>query len=106
MKWDFEYWAFAKSAMNAIAEYHLSKHPDKQFNKAIQELAELTVEITKWKEGDPNFEKLLDELFDAEFMIYQLKRLLIQRDHDHEIFNKLVNAKLLREIEKHGIDSK
>lgn len=44
-----------------------------QIRHAIQEMAELTVELTKELDGEGNIEKIHEELTDAILMAYQLR---------------------------------
>ena len=99
----FEYTEPQKEAMKKIADYHLEHNFKAQFLQAIQELAELQVEITKWKLGKANYEDLLDEIFDAEFMILQLKMMMITKPHDRTLWNQKVTKKIGRELMRHGL---
>lgn len=98
----FEYTDSQKEAMNKIADYHL-ENVDKQFLQAIQELAELQVEITKWNLGKANFEEFLAEIHDADFMIHQLKRIMITRPKDFDLWFLKVNEKIERELMRHDL---
>jgi len=102
MKIDFEYTESQKEDMKKIADYHLG-HVDDQYLQAIQELAELCIEITKWNMGKANYEKFLEELFDADFMIYQLKLIMLRRPQDFRIWFKQVNDKIQRELRRHDL---
>lgn len=98
----FSYTETQRENMMKIANYHLG-HIDDQYLQAIQELAELQVEITKWNLGKANFEEFLDEIFDADFMIFQLKLIMIRRPEDFSIWCKRVNEKIERELMRHDL---
>lgn len=89
--------------MKKIADYHLAHNFELQFLQAIQEFAELQVEITKWKLGKVNYKEFLEEIFDAEFMILQLKRMMIKSPHDQTIFLQIVTKKIGRELMRHEL---
>ena len=98
----FEYTEVQTESMKKIADYHLG-HIEDQYLQAIQEFAELQVEITKWNLGKANYTDLIDELFDADFMILQLKMILIRRPQDLIFWNKKVNEKIERELVRHDL---
>ena len=98
----FEYTDSQKEAMKKIADYNL-ENVVKQFLNAIQELAELQIEITRWNLGNDNYEKFLEELFDADFMIYQLKLIMTRSPPDFEAWKREVDNKISRESMRHGL---
>lgn len=77
---------------------------DHQLNKATEELAELIQAVNKWRES-PEKEKfnLIQEIADAEIMIFQLKEIAKIEDSDVEI-SKQVKVDRLNErmIEEAG----
>jgi len=63
-----------KTSQIEILERVVKHHgPTKQIHKAIQELAELTVELSKYLEGRKNKLEVLAELADADIMVDQLR---------------------------------
>lgn len=46
---------------------------DKQLDVAIEEMSELTKEICKFKRGQDNHQKIVEEIADVEIMMQQLK---------------------------------
>ena len=46
---------------------------DKQLDVAIEEMSELTKEICKFKRGQDNHQKIVEEIADVEIMLQQLK---------------------------------
>lgn len=92
--------------MQRIADYHLSKHPEKQIIQGIQELGELISELTRYYKGEcimtvPN--KLLEEYFDVDFMMYQLRELIIVGNGLEHEYRIQASLKLSRELERHGL---
>lgn len=66
--------------MNAFQKescVHIANHygVDSQVLMAIEEMSELTKEICKYKRGNDNREKLIDEIADVKIMIEQVEYL-------------------------------
>jgi len=94
--------------MIKLSEYHFSKddNRNKIILKTIEELSSLNKLSVKLilDEINPYDIELLDELFDADFMMFQLKRLLIPDEYTQTLFNNVVNNKLERELKRWGLD--
>jgi hypothetical protein len=105
-KMNFEYSDFQQDEMIKIADFH-SKDFSKQLLQAIQELAELQIEITNIELNDElnnrEYENFLGELFDADFMIFQLKRMMIVGSNDLKIWKRIVKDKISRELGRHDL---
>jgi len=89
--------------MNLIRKYHLSNHSDKQLDKLLEEFKELSEEIELYKECLIITDELLDELFDVDFMMYQIKELLMNIPLNRVRYNAIVNIKIERELLRHGL---
>jgi hypothetical protein len=89
--------------MDELTKYHLKHHSDKQIIQAIQECAELIVELTKYDPTSFVTDELLDELFDAGFLIDQMKELFIKKNGNCNRYKRIVNEKLGRELRRHGL---
>ena len=88
--------------MMKLSEYHLRHHPEKQLDKLLEEFEELSEEIELYKErGWIITDALLNELFDVDFMMFQIKKMLVTKLEYSYKYNKIVNAKLKREIKRH-----
>lgn len=90
--------------MNTLFNHHHGK-PDNQYKmilKTIEEFASINKLLVKLllKEIKLHDIELLDELFDSDFMMFQLKRIIVHDEYIETLFNQVVNAKLEREIEK------
>ena len=84
----------------------MAKHPEKQIIQAIQELGELICELTRFYKGDCEnvSNELLEEYFDVDFMMYQLRTLLIRnKGFEHE-YRVQASLKLEREMARHGLN--
>jgi len=89
-----------------LADYHIQDNVRNQVIKTIEELSSLSKLLCKLllKEFEPYDIELLDELFDADVMIISMKRYLIPDEYTQVLFNKVVNAKLERELKRWGLD--
>ena len=103
---NFGYTEAQKESMKKLADYHLSHGLEGQYFKTVEELSSLIKMICKYalKEIDYEDINLLDELFDAEFMIFQMKRELLKDEYTDIVFNKIVNEKLERELKRWGLE--
>lgn len=73
---------------------------ESQTIKAIEEMSELTVELTKRLNGsESNRSQLLGELADVQVMIWQLVIIY----SSEERFERRINAKLQRTKERYGL---
>ncbi|MBA7490197.1 hypothetical protein ES702_00732 [subsurface metagenome] len=94
--------------MLKLAEHHFHKldNRNKIILKTIEELSSLNKLSIKLilNEINPYDIELFDELFDADFMMFQLKRLLIPDKYTETLFNNVVNNKLERELKRWGLD--
>ena len=92
--------------MNILSRFH---NVDKNFRfimiKTIEELNSLSKVLAKLLLGEfePHDIELLDEMFDAYFMIFQIKRILVPDKYMQTIYNNVVNAKLERELKRWGL---
>ena len=88
--------------MMKLTEYHLRHHPEKQLDKLLEEFEELREEIEFYKERRWIItDALLNELFDVDFMMFQIKKMLIDKLEYRHRYNKIVKAKLKRELKRH-----
>ena len=77
--------------------------------KVIEELAELTKPLCKFilfKRGRiPSYsiEEIIQELFDADFMIFQAKKYFLETLGHQEAFEIVVDETLERELERWGL---
>jgi len=92
--------------MIKLADYHLGISFDDQVLKTIEELSSLIKMLCKYalKEIDYEDFNLLDELYDADYMIFQMKRALLKDEYTKVIFNQIVDAKLERELKRWGLN--
>lgn len=74
-----------------------------QIRHAIQEMAELTVELTKEQDGEGNLEKIHDELTDVILMAYQLRVIFGLSTED---WAQKATFKAVRTLQKKGIELK
>lgn len=101
--------------MNALADYHIENHTEEdQVLKLIEEMGELIQVFIKYifvrkgtiEKKDYDAEKLLEEFFDLDFMMFQFKKyFLIFRENTSAkyAYMKIVNLKLKRELDRWGI---
>lgn len=93
--------------MKRLFEFH---YKDKNFNfimlKTIEELNSLSKVIAKLLLGEfePHDIELLDEMFDADFMIFQIKRILVSNEYMSVLYNNVVDLKLERELKRWNVD--
>lgn len=88
--------------MTTLADYHIKRSFKDQVIKSMEELSSLNKLLAKLalKEIQPYDIELLDELYDADYMIFQLKRMLISSEYMEVIYNKVVDAKIERELKR------
>jgi len=91
--------------MILLSNYHLEISYNDQIIKVIEELSSLNRLLAKFLLGEIKQHdiELLDELFDADFMIFQLKRMLVSDEYMMVLYNSVVNSKLEREIKRWGL---
>ena len=91
--------------MTILSNYHIEKGVNDQIIKTIEELSSLNKLLAKLLLGEikPHDINLLDELFDTDFMIFQLKRMLVSDDYMRLIYDNVVDAKLERELKRWGV---
>ncbi len=113
-----------KRRMLELAKFHIERDWKGQFIKTIEELNSLSKLLCKYVLGEKTIEELndlskilvkydpdkddekfelLDELYDSDYMIFQLKLYLFGENEDSELFKKymeIVNAKLYREFDR------
>jgi len=80
---------------------------EKQMDKAIEEMSELIKELCKYKFGEENRSKVIEEIADVELMIEQLKYIFNVGDYELECvknfkFNRL-KAKIDAFIKEKGL---
>lgn len=80
-----------------LYEYLLNKYEEKQLIVAIEEMSELTKEITKSLRGKTDISHLLEEYVDVVIMLEQVK---IYYGFDEEKINKVKEQKLKRTEER------
>ena len=95
------------SDMTTLYEHHISKNNNthKMIKKSVEELASLIKLLMKLEleEIQKHDIELLDELFDADFMMFQLKRIIVPDTYINTLYNNVVNAKLERELKRWGL---
>lgn len=92
--------------MTSLHDYHNEfSHSDHVIIKVIEELSSLNKLLAKLllEEIKPHDIELLDELFDADFMMFQLKRMLIHNEYIRTLYDNVVNSKLERELKRWGL---
>ena len=96
--------------MIKLANFHLhnERTSDLQIIKTVEELVSLSKELCKYVVNsalgvDIDYHNLYDEMFDAEFMIFQLKRLLITNPYSQNQYDEISIAKIERELERWGL---
>lgn len=94
-----------KQDMIKLADFHIETDFDDQVLKSIEELASLIKLLAKLNLGEVKKHdiELLDELFDADYMVFQLKRMLVKDNYMSLLYNNVVNNKLERELKRWGI---
>lgn len=92
--------------MTILADYHIKRSFKDQVIKAMEELSSLNKLLAKLalKEIQKHDIELLDELYDADYMIFQLKIMLLPNDYMKDIFNNVVNNKIERELKRWGLN--
>jgi len=98
----FEYTHSQKEAMKKLSDFHLKEGLEGQLFKTIEEFSSLIKMICKYALEEVNYYdfNLLDELFDADFMIFQMKRELLKDEYTKIVFNRIVDEKLERELKR------
>lgn len=95
--------------MVKLSNFHAkSKSKLLMYFKTVEELVSLSKEVCKFavntELGLPiDLNELLDEMFDAEFMIFQLKRLFLVDEYSRDKYELIANAKIEREMERWNI---
>jgi len=69
-----------------------------QADMAIEEMAELIKEISKWKRGNRNFKELLEEIADVEIMMMQM-RLMFDDENEVDTFIEQKTKRLKSRME-------
>ena len=104
----FEYSPEQIEKMLKICIFHEDKHGlDKQMDHTIKELKELAEELLPKVSNDAwvyDKFKVFSEMFDVEFMIFQLKQTMMKYKKDVIYFNKIVDNNLERELFRWGLD--
>lgn len=88
-----------------LADFHISVSEKDQIIKAIEELSSLNKMLCKLLLGEIKYHdiELLDELFDADVMIMSMKRLIISEDVIRDLYDNVVENKLIRESKRWGV---
>ncbi len=92
--------------MTSLHDYHNKfSNSEHVIIKVIEELSSLNKLLAKLllKEIIPHDIELLDELFDADFMMFQLKRMLIHNEYIKTLYDNIVTSKLKRELKRWGL---
>lgn len=93
--------------MTKLFDHHNSKknNTHKTIKKSVEELASLIKLLMKLEleEIQKHDIELLDELFDADFMMFQLKKILVPDTYINTLYNNVVNTKLERELKRWGL---
>jgi len=99
--------------MKKLAEFHLSnvETRDLQIIKTVEELVSLSKELCKYVVNselgvDIDYWDLYDEMFDVEFMMFQLKRLFLNNPYSQNQYDEISIAKIERELERWGLNDK
>lgn len=96
--------------MIMLAEFHhaSSETKDLQIIKTVEELVSLSKELCKYivdsALGKPvDMNEVYDEMFDAEFMIFQLKRLFLNNPYSQNQYDEISIVKIERELKRWGL---
>lgn len=89
-----------KMDMQKITDWYLKHTKDKQILYCIQELSELTQQLTKVELGISNNKKVYEELFDAYWTIGQIYQMLVTDLEDTALFNKIVSTQIDRSMKR------
>lgn len=104
-----------KENMIKLSNFHIGneEHKKLQIVKAVEELASVNKMLCKYiinselgdlvSKSSFSMNELLDELFDAEFMIFQLKRLFLVNEYMKDKYELISSAKLERELKRWDI---
>ncbi len=92
--------------MNELALFHLNRNIKDQLLKTIEELNSLSKALCKFALNEKIDFELLDELYDADYMMFQIKIFLFEysnTEYSEKLFKKymdIVNSKLYREYDR------
>lgn len=91
-----------------LAHYHLTYSHPNQVIKAIEEFSELTTKLCKYLlqkyAREPlDEDQVLSEIFDADFMLFQIKLVFINSTDRQDLYDRIVDEKLDRELRRWGL---
>jgi len=86
--------------------FHIAHSRKDQILKSIEELSSLIKLLSKLLLSEIPYQdiELLDELFDADVMMIQLKKILVPDEYTAVLYNNVVDAKLERELKRWGLN--
>ena len=89
-------------AIDKLNKFHIAHSRKDQILKSIEEFSSLIKLWSKLLLSEIPYEdiNLLDELFDADVMMRQLKKILVPDEYVAVLYNNVVNAKLERELKR------
>ena len=92
--------------IDKLNNYHLNISRKDQILKSIEEFSSLNKMLVKLLLSEIDFQniELLDELFDSDVMMIQLKKILVPDEYTAVLYNNVVNAKLKRELKRWGLN--
>lgn len=103
--------------MFRMSKYHIEHHPLLNLIKVVEELSEFNIELCKYliikllsivdektQTELVDYPKLFNEMFDADFMIYQAKMFFLIDNNVLSNFHRVVDAKLDRELKRWGLE--
>ncbi len=91
-----------------LAHYHLNYSHPNQVIKAIEEFSELSTKLCKfllkaYARQDLDEDEILGEIFDADFMLFQVKLVFINSEDRQDRYDRIVDEKLDRELKRWGL---
>lgn len=86
-----------------LIDWHLVNHLNEQIGKGKEELKELIEQIEIYEDTKYISDELLDELFDADIMMMQLKGIFLNTVSNRIRYHDIVNAKINRELRRWDI---
>jgi len=92
--------------IHTLNNYHMTISRKDQILKSIEEFSSLNKMLSKLLLSEIPYQdiELLDELFDSDVMMMQLKNILVPDEYTAVLYNNVVNAKLERELKRWGLN--
>ena len=92
--------------IDKLNKFHIAHSRKDQILKSIEEFSSLIKLLVKLLLNEIPYQDidLLDELFDSDVMMIQLKKILVPDKYTAVLYNNVVNAKLERELKRWGLN--